>query len=261
MKITPDAERIVDRLCLMDDTLFRTVAEDVAFCEEILKVILQKGDLKVLSVQVQKDFHHVKTHSVVLDVLCTDSENKRYNIEVQQEDNDDHQKRVRYHVACIDTTIFEKGQKYAALPEVCVIYISRFDIFKKGRTIYHIDRTIRETNDVVDNGLHEVYVNTQIDDASDIAALMKIFKSTEVVQDKRFQIVCARLREYKEGKGRVKMCQLVEEYAREIARETQIETAKKAFAMGMTLENVGRIVSLSEDDLKKIELEVCGESV
>ena len=82
LKITPDAERIVDRLCLMDDTLFRTVAEDVAFCEEILKVILQKGDLKVLSVQVQKDFHHVKTHSVVLDVLCTDSENKRYNIEV-----------------------------------------------------------------------------------------------------------------------------------------------------------------------------------
>ena len=49
---------------------------------------------------------------------------------------------------------------------------------------------------VVDNGLYEVYVNTQIDDSSQIAGLMKVFKSTEPVQDERFERVCSKLREY-----------------------------------------------------------------
>lgn len=76
-----------------------------------------------------------------------------------------------------------------------------FDIFKKGKTTYHVDRTLRETKDVVDNGLYEVYVNTQIDDSSSTAALMKVFKSTKPLQDERFQKVCEKLREYKEGKA------------------------------------------------------------
>ena len=88
-----------------------------------------------------------------------------------------------------------------------------FDIFKKGKTTYHVDRTLRETKDVVDNGLYEVYVNTKIDDSSSTAALMKVFKSTKPVQDERFQRVCEKLREYKEGKGRNTMCKLVEDYA------------------------------------------------
>ena len=76
-----------------------------------------------------------------------------------------------------------------------------FDIFKKGKTTYHVDRTLRETKDVVDNGLYEVYVNTQIDDSSSTAALMKVFKSTKPVQDERFQRGCEKLMEYKEGKA------------------------------------------------------------
>ena len=87
MKITQEAEKVVDGLCLMDDTLFRVVAQDKEFCEEVLRVILQKEDLEVITVQVQKDLHHIHSHSVVLDVLCKDSHNKNYNIEVQQEDN------------------------------------------------------------------------------------------------------------------------------------------------------------------------------
>ena len=57
--------------------------------------------------------------------------------------------------------MLEKGRKYAELPDLCIVYISKFDIFKRRKTVYHVDRTLRETKDVVDNGLYEVYVNTQ----------------------------------------------------------------------------------------------------
>ena len=264
MKITQEAEKVVDGLCLMDDTLFRVVAQDKEFCEEVLRVILQKEDLEVITVRVQKDLHHIHSHSVVLDVLCKDSHNKNYNIEVQQEDNDDHQRRVRYHAASVDTKMLEKGKKYADLPDLCVVYISSFDIFKKGKTTYHVDRTLRETKDVVDNGLYEVYVNTQIDDSSSIAGLMRVFKSTKPVQDERFQKVCEKLREYKEGKGRNTMCKLVEDYANmraaeeaeKAVEETAKETARRAFAMGLPIESVAQLVKLSTKELEKIVAEV-----
>ena len=128
-----------------------------------------------------------------------------------------------------------------------------FDIFKKGKTTYHVDRTLRETKDVVDNGLYEVYVNTQIDDSSSTAALMKVFKSTKPVQDERFQRGCEKLREYKEGKGRSTMCKLVEDYANMRAAK---ETARRAFAMGLPIESVEQLVKLSTKELEKIAAEV-----
>jgi hypothetical protein len=135
-----------------------------------------------------------------------------------------------------------------------------FDIFKKGKTTYHVDRTLRETKDVVDNGLYEVYVNTQIDDSSSTAALMKVFKSTKPVQDERFQRVCEKLREYKEGKGRNTMCKLVEDYANmraaEEAEKTARDTARRAFAMGLPIDSVAQLVKLSTKELEKIAAEV-----
>ena len=135
-----------------------------------------------------------------------------------------------------------------------------FDIFKKGKTTYHVDRTLRETKDVVDNGLYEVYVNTQIDDLSSTAALMKVFKSTKPVQDERFQRGCEKLREYKEGKGRNTMCKLVEDYANmraaEEAEKTARDTARRAFAMGLPIDSVAQLVKLSTKELEKIAAEV-----
>ena len=135
-----------------------------------------------------------------------------------------------------------------------------FDIFKKGKTTYHVDRTLRETKDVVDNGLYEVYVNTQVDDSSSIAGLMRVFKSTKPVQDERFQKVCEKLREYKEGKGRNTMCKLVEDYANmraaEEAEKTARDTARRAFAMGLPIDSVAQLVKLSTKELEKIAAEV-----
>lgn len=87
------------------------------------------------------------------------------------------------------------------------------------------------------------------------AALMKVFKSTKPVQDERFQKVCEKLREYKEGKGRNTMCKLVEDYANKKAKETQEETARKAFAMGLPIESVEQLVKLSTKELKRIAAE------
>ena len=50
-------------------------------------------------------------------------------------------------------------------------------MIQAGRTIYHIDSVIRETNTTVDDGLSRVFVNTQYADTdnTDVGKLMKCF--------------------------------------------------------------------------------------
>ncbi len=52
-----------------------------------------------------------------------------------------------------------------------------------------IDRVIKETGTVVENGTHEIYVNAAIDDKSDIAELMQYFKKS-VGQNPKFPKTC-----------------------------------------------------------------------
>lgn len=100
-------------------------------------------------------------------------------MEVQKADDDNHVRRVRYNTSCVTANIMEHGTKFEKVPNVIGIYISKFDMFKSGKTLYHIDCVIRETGEVQDNGLQEIYVNTKIDDGTNIAELMRIFKEKD----------------------------------------------------------------------------------
>lgn len=256
--------KTVEELVPMDDTLFHKLIESLEFDEELLQVILRMP-LKVKKVSAQKSLRNVKGRSVILDLLCMDENENYFNVEIQKEDNDDHQKRVRYNGSNIDTYVTEKGSKFSELPDVYVIYISRFDVFKKGYTMYHVDRTLRETGELVENGFHEVYVNSAIDDGSEIADLMKIFESSNVIQDKRFPNICQTIQYFKEGKGKTVMCEKVEryareyaeEYAKEYAKEQSKEHAKNLFSKGATFELVKQCISdLTEEELLAIQSEV-----
>ena len=45
--------------------------------------------------------------------------------------------------------------------------------------MYDVVRTVKETQLIFDNGVHEHYVNTVIDDGSSVAGLMQYFKKTD----------------------------------------------------------------------------------
>ena len=85
--------------------------------------------------------------------------------------------------------------------ELYIIYISEFDFLKGGLTTYHIDKVIRENGEVVDDGLHEIFVNTAVDDGSSIAGLMSCFTRKEVT-NREFPAVTRRFQELKSEIGR-----------------------------------------------------------
>ena len=253
MKEREKVLEIVQQLNIIDDTFFQKMAEDIGFCEEMISTILgQKVTVK--SVVPQNSIKNLQGRSVVLDALCMLENGEYCNVELQKADDDNHAKRVRYNASCVTANITEPGIKFEKVPDVIGIYISKFDMFESGKTVYHIDRVIRETGEVQNNGLQEVYVNTKIDDGSDIAELMRIFKERDAYDFKKFPKVSGRKKQFKENEGGSdKMCDLVENYAKERVKQAEKENALKLFQNGADYKLVrASIASLSDDELQKI---------
>ena len=218
-------QEVVDNLSGIDDIFFFKLAEDKEFCEELLQVILENKNIKIVSHRPQSVIRNIKGHSVILDLECLDENNTLFDVEIQKHDNDDHQRRVRYNMANLDTKESEKGIKFKELKDIFMIYISDFDIFNSQKTIYHIDRIIRETGELADNGTHEIYVNTKIDDGTEIAEYMQMLKQKEIPDNPKFPKLCKTIKGIKTGKGDGTMCDLVQEYAEEYAKEYAKEYA------------------------------------
>ena len=179
---------------------------------------LTKKGMRTMMQSYEKQRELVSKLNVIDDVLCQDSSGDYFNIEVQKKNDDDHQKRVRFNRSNIDTAFVESGIKYEQLPDVYLIFLTKFDIFREKHTIYHMERVIKETGTVVENGTHEIYVNTAIDDGTEIAKLMQYFKKSAGVHQK-FQKLSKRVQYFKESqKGVTEMCELVEEYAKNMQK-------------------------------------------
>ncbi|WP_026653446.1 PD-(D/E)XK nuclease family transposase [Butyrivibrio proteoclasticus] len=206
----------VKRLKPIDDVFFERLMENKAVCQEILRVILDDNKLIVKSVVAQRDIQNLYGRSVRLDALCILGNGAICNIEVQKSDNDDHVKRVRYNASLITANKTPKNSMFADVPNLLMVFISRFDIFNRGRNIYHAHTVITDDGvgyPAIDNGLSEVYVNTAVKDGTALSELMTCFES-ENVDNAKFPILSKEVQYYKNNKkGVSKMCQIVEEYA------------------------------------------------
>ena len=282
---------IVKQLNIIDDTLFQKMAEDPGFCEEVISTILTQK-VTVIKVTPQNSVKNLQGRSVVLDALCELENGEKCDVEVQKANDDDHQRRVRYNTSCITANITDPGTKFKDVPNVIGIYISKFDMFQSGKTVYHIDRVVRETGEIQDNGLQEIYVNTKIDDGTDIAELMKIFTISDAYDFEKFPKVSKRKKQFKESEGgNEEMCDLVENYAKQkaeaaakeaaekAAKETaekaakeaaekaakeaaeKADSAKKLFENGVSYEIVrASITTISDEDLQEIYKQVTGSN-
>ena len=151
-----------------------------------------------------------------MDAKCVTGDGRHINIEVQKADNDDHLRRVRYNGSVLTTNITETGTKFEFVPDVCVIFISAFDMFKSGLPLYHVKKVVMETGQVVEDGLTEIYANAVIDNGSKFSKLMKVFTENDTYNTDEFPVtseIKARFK-FDEG-GAVKMDETLQRWMRE----------------------------------------------
>jgi predicted transposase/invertase (TIGR01784 family) len=236
-KTDEDIKALVMSLRFIDDVLFEKYAEDAMACEELLQTVLENPKLRVKpeTLVAQKVVENIAKRSVRLDAYVEGEEDIVYNIEIQRADNCNHVKRVRFNGSCITVNCSEPGDTFEDVQNVCIIYISEFDMFGAGHTIYHAETVVQETGKNVNDGMQAIYVNTAVDDGTKISRLMQHFKETDF-EDAEFPYSSNRIHELKHNAKEVeKVCNKVEEFT----REREIITAIEAWQdVGLSKEDI-----------------------
>ena len=235
----------------IDDVFFEVLASNPRVCEEMLRTILEDSKLVVLEVITQASERNIYGRSVRLDALCTLGSGKKVNIEVQRADNDDHFRRARFNASSITVKDSNPGDRFEDVLDLYIVYISEHDFIREGKTTYHIDKVIRETGTVIEDGLEEVFVNTEVYDGTDIAELMQCFKQ-KTVDDPRFPVLTNEVKHLKETEGGASaVCEVMQKYmAQERAAgraETEADMAKAMRDSGMPEEKIQEIIRRSRE--------------
>ncbi len=204
-----------------------------------------------------KHLYNIDTRSVTVDMLCEDEDGIQFSVEVQKDENDDYQRRVRYNGACVQVRTSAKGIKFKDLPNIYMIYITEKDFLKGGKVIYHVNRVLFETGKVVDNGYYEIYVNGEVDDGATLAEYVKLLKSVNVEYNEKFPRTSNAVKYYKLGEGRKRMCKVVDELAKEYVQDRVIQMAESLIKRGVDIDIIQETTDLSLEEIVALRESIC----
>lgn len=261
-----DLQRIKNFRLLDDDFLTKCFEGDTASIELVLQIVLDKADLKVLDVRTQVFVENLLNRSVRLDIVATDRDGRKINVEIQRADKGAGRKRARYNSSMMDANLLKKGEDFDKLPETWVVFITENDVIGHGEPLYQIERCILRTGERFDDGSHILYVNGAYRDETPIGKLMHDFSCTNP-SDMYYGVLADRVRFFKESKeGIAIMCKAMEDMRNESLKEGMeegrkegIKEATKAMALRMlvagkyTSEEIADISGLPLEEVKKLE--------
>ena len=118
----------------------------------------------------------IDAHGVRLDVITTDDQGRRIDVEMQMRDEKNIPRRMRYYEGSIDQATLEKGQNYNRLGDVVILFITPFDPFNEhGYYKYTFRNTCQEDKELVlDDGVTKVLLNA-VGHKGDIKSELKEF--------------------------------------------------------------------------------------
>ena len=247
----------IKHFTIMNDIFMRNVLKEISCTEYILQVIMNKKELKVIDQTLQKDYKNLQGRSAILDCVAKDVENNFFNVEIQGENDGASPKRARYHCGLLDMNLLNPGDLFDSLPETYVIFITKNDVLGYNRPISHIQRRIKETEDIFQDGQHILYVNSKKQDDTELGRLMHDLHCKEA--GKMYNnILATRVHQLKETEEGVKtMCQELEEIYNEGEQsgflrgeqsgklKAKKETTLSLLKMGMSVEQIAQAVNLS----------------
>jgi hypothetical protein len=225
----------------------------------LLRIILNKPDIRVKSVKTQRRMKNLLGRDICLDIDADDDAGKEYNVEVQRADKGADRKRARYHSSILDAHLLQSGDDFSDLPETFVIFITENDVIGDGLPLYTIDRQITNTGKVFDDGEHIIYVNGADKDASTaLGKLMHDFFCTDP-DDMHYKELADKVRYFKEDeKGVAAMCKVMEDMRNEAAKtaveKDRTKNALEMLADGLSIEKVAQYSQLAIERVKELAM-------
>ena len=241
-------KRILKNLTIMSDMFMRNVLKKKECTEYILRVIMDKGDLRVTDQILQKDYKNLQGRSAILDCVAKDAEGRQMDVEIQQDNEGASPKRARYHSGLMDMNTLNPGQDFEELPESYIIFITRDDALGRDLPIYHVDRRIAELDEDFEDGAHIIYVNAKKQENTELGRLMHDLHCKNA-EDMYSWVLAERVRELKETQeGVSQMCREMDQIYSEGEIKGELKKAKEtALALakiGMAVEQIAEVVKM-----------------
>lgn len=206
----------------IDDTFMRVLFRDnLPLAQYVLRIITEKQDLRLTKEETQKDLVRlVGARGLCLDVHGVDDENKQYDLEVQRADLGARPERARYHAGALDVENLDAGQEFEELPTTYIIFITENDIWRAGKAIYPIRKTVEGAGaDGARQGFadrqHILYVNASYMGDDPIGVLMHDFLCSDP-DEMKTELLADKARYLKTNPEGVKqMCKVMEDLREE----------------------------------------------
>lgn len=235
---------------LMDDLFMSTVLTDPLACQHVLRILLQEPDLIVQEVVVQKTMPQLYGKSPRLDVTAETTNGCLMNIEVQQQEEPDYGRRLRFYTGTMVSKLLERGQDYNRLPDQIMIYISSSDIWHRGRTIYEFQMMEIQDAFPADDGLRQIYVNTEIHDGSAIAQLMAYFKTADPLDMSQGDLA-KRVHFYKVEQEGVRFMSSLSQRLYDLGSKSKAkQLVQNMYQLGMPIPNIAEITKETEETIQ-----------
>ena len=268
--IDPEIITQIQRLRLIDDDLMTVVFNgDNKITEFLIRILLNRNDLKVTKSMTQVEKHNLFGHSVKLDIVAEDTFKTEYNIEIQRAKHGAGAKRIRYHQAMLDSHTLQKNEDFTALPNLYIIFILEHDLFNRGNPIYYVNKTLDIKDEdgrylPFNDGCNIMYVNGDYRGDTPLGKLMHDF-STPNADEMYYDELAKRVRFHKQDeKGVETMCEIIEEYGdkraaealKQGAKQKAVEAARNFYENGASIELISKSLNMTPEQVKEIVKDV-----
>ena len=253
--------QVINDVTLMDNRFLNKALDgNIPATQRMLRIMLNNDKIKVRKVGVQQWLQNLYGHSAQLDILAEDENGTQFNVEIQRNDEGASAKRARFYCGALDMHFLDTGEKYEALPEAYVIFITENDVLKKGRPLYNIHRSIDETGEVFGDGSHVVYVNAACQEDTPLGRLMQDLNCKDPAK-MHYKELADTVNYFKSTKeGEANMASVIEIYAEnkaakaaeKAAHQSNVEFAKNLLAEGMSEEFIVRTTKLSLEEVRAL---------
>ena len=258
--IDPVIMERIKNLRLIDDELMTIVfSGDKEATELLIRILLNRNDLKVTKSMTQEQKHNLFGRSIKLDIVAEDIFKTEYNIEIQRADKGAGAKRIRYHQAMIDSHTLKKREDFETLPNLYIIFILEHDMFGRNEPIYSVSKTLNikdedGNNLLFDDGCNIMYINGEYRGDDALGKLMHDF-STPNADEMIYNSLADKVRFYKQDETGVRMTsRIVEEYGDERAAEALKQGIQQGIQQGEQQKAIEGAVLLIKDYNEKPEI-------
>ena len=241
-------------LRLIDDTLFRLVAEDIPSCQEMLRELLDK-DIEVIKATPQRRLGGLN-RNIIVDLLCKTSEENYINVEVQTGDKHDDFRRTRLHASVITSQKTPKGTESEEVPDVTVLYIAEYDAAGRNKTVIKERHCLFDEDERIEvqDGETIIYATTAINDGSSHSKLLQLFLREDAFDDKDYPAISSRIQYFKgTEKGREDMCKAVEELSIKRAKDTKDQMILNMVRKNYPVEDIAEIADVTVEYVVKLK--------